>query len=96
MRNVLHADPWKRLICALALAAATALLAPASPSNALPYQDHCPWYQSTIIKYYSDSTYTHQTCADILYPCPGYSPTSSCAGSETPYTKRICNICPEQ
>lgn len=93
MRNVLRTGTWKRLACALSLAAATVLMAPATPSRAIPYPDQCSWDQVTYISYYSDATYQHITCQDILYACPYTSPTDYCDGYETPYSRRSCGPC---
>jgi hypothetical protein len=92
----LKSGTWKRLTFALALAAVvfTGLIAPATPGNAIPPPPNCGSNQSTIITYYSSSTYQNALCSDILYPCPGYSRTYYCRGSETPYTKMTCNSCP--
>lgn len=93
MRNILHPGTWKRLTCALALAAATVLMTPATPSNAIPYPDQCSWNQVTYITYYSDATYSYATCVDILYPCPYTSRTYNCTGYETPYSRQSCGTC---
>lgn len=96
MRNALHPGTWKRLTCALVLAAVVfaGLIAPA-PSNAGPMQPSCGSNQATWIHYYSDASFEHHVCQDVLYPCPGSVRTYYCRdGSETPYSKRTCHSCP--
>lgn len=92
MKNILRPGTWKRLACAVALTAA-ALIGPATPSNALPFPDQCAWNEVTYIAYYSDATYQHISCMDILYPCPNTSPPHACDGYETPYSRRSCGTC---
>ncbi len=92
MRNV--PSNWKRLTLALVAALFTGLIVPASSGNAIPPPINCGSNQSTIITYYSNTTYQQAICSDVLYPCPGYSATNWCSGSRTPYSKRACNSCP--
>lgn len=96
MRDALRRGTWKRLTFALALAAAvlTGLLAPVSSGHAIPPPANCGSNQSTIITYYSSSTYQNAVCTDVLYACPGYSPTDFCRNSKTIYSKTTCNSCP--
>lgn len=95
MRHALRRGTWKRLTFALALAAAvlTGLIAPVSSGHAIPPPANCGSNQSTIIIYYSSSTYQNATCQDILYACPGFSPTNMCRTSKTPWTRTVCAPC---
>ena len=92
MRNVLRAGTWKRLTCALTLAAATSFIAPA-PGSAGPMPPSCGSNQQRWIHYYSDPAKLNPTCQDIINPCPGQVRTYFCRGSETPYYTYSCHSC---
>lgn len=92
MRNILHPGTWRRLTCALALAAAAAFIPPV-PGNAGPMPPSCGSGQQRWIHYYSDPAKQNPTCQDIINPCPGFSRTYYCRGSETPYYTYSCHAC---
>jgi len=92
MRNILHPGTWKRLTCALALAAAATFITP-DTGNAGPLPTSCGSGQQRWIHYYSDPAKTNPTCQDVLNPCPGPSRTYFCRGSETPYYTYSCHPC---
>ena len=88
MRNSLRPSTWKRLTCCLALAGAalTSLIVPASPGGATPVPQQCAANQSVIRVYYSDSARLHAVCQDIVSPqaCRTYYCDA------TPYYKDSC------
>jgi hypothetical protein len=87
-------ETWKRLTFAVVLSfVVVALITPATPAGAIAVPRACTTNQSTIIVYYSDSAKTHPICQDVLYACPGFSPTHFCDGSKTPYYTTYCNDC---
>lgn len=92
MRNFLHPGTWRRLTFALALVAAAALITPA-PGNAGPLGSSCGSGQQRWIHDYSDPAKLNPTCQDIVNPCPGWSRTYYCSGSETPYFTYSCHPC---
>jgi hypothetical protein len=94
MRHASPKAPWKRLTFALALSAASFVLASAPRSEAKPITPACPFGNSVITAWYSDPGLTQGWCQDVTTPCPGYSATHYCDGSHTPYSKQICVSCP--
>ena len=94
MKNALSAATWKRLTFAVALTAASFVLAPTPQSEAKPITPACPFGSSIITAWYRDAALTQGWCQDVTTPCPGYSATHYCDGSHTPYYKTICGSCP--
>jgi hypothetical protein len=93
MRNVLHSGTWKRLTCALALAAVATFIAPAT-GNAGPMTPSCGSNQQTWKQWYSDPFFENGTCQDVHIACPGEQPTNFCKPSAlNRYYKLTCHPC---